>query len=310
MIAKTSCQHCGVHIEFETENDGEFVACPSCGHQTRLLLPSKPATVQPASVKTNQNSQSILIIVGTVAGILVVCLIGFGLSHISRKKPVASEIKITAVQSSSPVIPKEEPLTAEQTASRENILKPIMEVHEAGPFGFWPGMAKQQIIDKLGQNAITEAKGDVLTVNDAPRPYSGFEEYVLVIDPKRGLVKIHAVGKDISTSVYGDELKRAFNSLEESIASGYGESKRYDFLRAGSIWDESKDYMIGLLKKERTLESFWPNNDSTKLKGQVTIIDLEAKALSQGKGYLVLDYEFVGLHEYNEEQKSKENQVF
>ena len=309
MIAKTSCQLCGQHIEFEVENAGETVACPSCGQQTRLLLPSKPATVQPAPVKTNQNSRSILI-VGTVAGIMVVCLIGFGLSHITRNKPVESEIKIAAVQSNAPVIPKEEPLTAAKTEPRENISKPTTEFAKAGPFGFDPGMTKQQIIDELGQNAIKEAKGDVLTLDNAPRPHSGFEEYILVIDPKRGLVKLHAVGVDISTSVYGDELKSAFNSMEESIASGYGVSKRYDFLRVGSIWDERKDYMMGLLKKERTLESFWPNNDSIKLKGQVATIDLEARALSDEKGYLLLDYEFVGFQEYHEEQKNKENQVF
>lgn len=310
MTAKTSCQQCGVHIEFEVENAGETVPCPSCGQQTTLLLPSKPATGQPAPVKTKQNSQPMLIIVSTVAGILVVCLIGFGLSRISRKKPAESEIKITAVQSNSPVIPKEEPQPAEQKASRENILKPTTEFRKAGPFGFDPGMTKQQIIDELGQNAIKEAKGDVLTLDNAPRPYAGFEEYVLVIDPKRGLVKLDAVGVDISTSIYGDELKNAFNSMEESIESGYGESKRYDFLRAGSIWDERKDYMMGLLKKERTLESFWPNNDAIKLKGQVKNIDLEAKALSQEKGYLVLSYEFVGYHEYHEQQKNKESQVF
>ena len=283
--------------------------CPSCGQQTTLLLPSKPATVQPAPVKTNQNLRSTLIIVGTVAGIMVVCLIGFGLSHISRNKPVESEIKIAAVQSNAPVIPKAEPPTAEQTASRENILKPTTEFAKAGPFGFDPGMTKQQIIDELGQNAIKEVKGDVLTLDNAPRPYSGFEEYVLVIDPKRGLVAIN-VGVDISTSVYGDELKNAFNSMEESIASSYGESTRYDYLRRGSIWNERKDFMMGLIKKERMLESFWPNNDSTKLKGQVTSIYLKAGALSQEKGYLLLHYEFVGYNEYQEEQKNKENQVF
>jgi hypothetical protein len=43
MIARTSCQHCGVNIEFEAENAGETVPCPSCGKQTRLLLlPPKP----------------------------------------------------------------------------------------------------------------------------------------------------------------------------------------------------------------------------------------------------------------------------
>lgn len=310
MIAKTSCQHCGQHIEFEVENAGETAPCPSCGQQTRLLLPSKPATGQPAPVKKNKNSQSILIIVGTVVGILVVCLIGFGLSRISRKQPAESEIKIAAVQSNAPVIPKEEPPTAEQTASRENILKPTTEFRKAGPFGFDPGMTKQQIIDELGQNAIKEAKDDVLILDKAPLPHSGFERYGLVIDPKRGLVKLQAFGVDISTSVYGDELKDAFNSMEKSIASSYGESKRYDHLRAGSIWDEPKDYMMGLIKKERTLESFWSNNDSTILKGQVVTIDLEARALSEEQGYLVLIYEFVGFDEYHKEQKNKENQVF
>ncbi|MDR3412086.1 MAG: hypothetical protein P4L87_14280 [Formivibrio sp.] len=39
MIAKTSCQQCGQHLEFETDSAGEFVTCPSCGKITRLLLP-------------------------------------------------------------------------------------------------------------------------------------------------------------------------------------------------------------------------------------------------------------------------------
>jgi rRNA maturation protein Nop10 len=39
MIAKCPCQQCGTNIEFEIENDGEFIDCPACGKQTRLLLP-------------------------------------------------------------------------------------------------------------------------------------------------------------------------------------------------------------------------------------------------------------------------------
>jgi hypothetical protein len=39
-------------------------------------------------------------------------------------------------------------------------------------------------------------------------------------------------------------------------------------------------------------------------------IDLEARALSEEQGYLVLIYEFVGFDEYHKEQKNKENQVF
>jgi len=44
MTAKCPCQQCGVNIEFDVEQANQFVACPSCGNQTRLLLPSsKPA---------------------------------------------------------------------------------------------------------------------------------------------------------------------------------------------------------------------------------------------------------------------------
>ena len=46
MITKSSCQHCGQHIEFEAENAGEFVPCPSCGKQTRLLLPASKPTAK------------------------------------------------------------------------------------------------------------------------------------------------------------------------------------------------------------------------------------------------------------------------
>lgn len=40
MISKTTCQHCEQHIEFDVEAAGQFVACPTCGKQTRLLLPN------------------------------------------------------------------------------------------------------------------------------------------------------------------------------------------------------------------------------------------------------------------------------
>ena len=51
MIEKCPCQQCGVNIEFDAEYDRQFVTCPSCGNQTRLLLPSaKPAAPKPAPV--------------------------------------------------------------------------------------------------------------------------------------------------------------------------------------------------------------------------------------------------------------------
>jgi len=59
MIAKTSCQHCGQHIEFEVENAGETVPCPSCGQQTQLLLPKvKKAENDPYLPAPREESKS------------------------------------------------------------------------------------------------------------------------------------------------------------------------------------------------------------------------------------------------------------
>ena len=51
MIEKTSCQQCGTHIEFDIDHANQFVACPSCGQQTRLLLPSVPKTAAQSGPK-------------------------------------------------------------------------------------------------------------------------------------------------------------------------------------------------------------------------------------------------------------------
>lgn len=39
MIVKSPCQQCGVNIEFDAESANQLVPCPSCGKQTRLLMP-------------------------------------------------------------------------------------------------------------------------------------------------------------------------------------------------------------------------------------------------------------------------------
>lgn len=52
MISKTSCQHCGQHIEFDVESADSFTACPSCNRQTRLLIQQKPKSFKLAEPKT------------------------------------------------------------------------------------------------------------------------------------------------------------------------------------------------------------------------------------------------------------------
>lgn len=80
------------------------------------------------------------------------------------------------------------------------------------------------------------------------------------------------------------------------------------YLKAGSIWDESRCWMMGLLKKERVLVSFW--DVKSTLPNHITSITLEASALSTEEGYILLTYELEGFEEYSESKKAKQGSVF
>ena len=128
----------------------------------------------------------------------------------------------------------------------------------AGQFGLKMGMKLNQIdkhAKKLG-NDIYE-----ITV---PKPHSLFNLYIVRISPTKGLYWLKAISKDISTSVYGTELVSEFDDLEKKLKKVYGENKRLDFLQYESIWNEPKDWMMALMKKERTLIAYW--DKSTKFK--------------------------------------------
>ena len=64
MLTKTPCQHCQINIEFDVEREGEFVACPNCGQQTRLILEvkkSEPAPKPAAPVKRRETFERIIL---------------------------------------------------------------------------------------------------------------------------------------------------------------------------------------------------------------------------------------------------------
>jgi DNA-directed RNA polymerase subunit RPC12/RpoP len=83
--AKCNCQRCGEHIEFSIVMAGQDVACPHCGRETTLILPTvrKAAPpILPASpqkqIKKNREQQPatlILMVIITIAAIIVDILI-------------------------------------------------------------------------------------------------------------------------------------------------------------------------------------------------------------------------------------------
>jgi len=100
---------------------------------------------------------------------------------------------------------------------------------------------------------LREIRPHLYQISTVPQEHSAFESYVVKIGPESGLCQIKAVGKDINTNTFGLEVKWAFDSMESKLKKSYGEADRQNFLLDGSFLDEPKDWMPGLIKKERIL---------------------------------------------------------
>jgi hypothetical protein len=158
----------------------------------------------------------------------------------------------------------------------------------AGPFGLYMGMPKSEFKGKL-----EEIRPHIYRTRDVPKKHSAFNYYILRFGPNTGLYYIKAVGSDISTNRYGKEVQEAFGTMEVKLKTIYGQNKRMDFLMKDSIWNESRDWMSGLYKKERVLSAMWDEDTSATLKEDLKTVFLAAHGASRTLGFLVIEYIFV-----------------
>jgi hypothetical protein len=173
----------------------------------------------------------------------------------------------------------------------------------AGPLGLDMGMSYGILSKSI---KLKQVKPFIYSTPSLPKGHSDFEMYQLVITPKHGLCKVIALSKDVSTSVYGEGLKDKHEKLETAVSQKYGHAKRYDFLQSGSIWNESRDWMMGLLKNERTLAAYW-TDEASELPDNIHAIALKAHALRTEIGYIELGYEFKNSDECIDWIRSQEN---
>lgn len=154
------------------------------------------------------------------------------------------------------------------------------------PFGLKVGMSLADVIKVSGQ---PEKLGDnFYSFKKVPIPYAGFADYLMVITPQNGLCKVIGFGKPIATSAYGDAIRDEFSSTKESLISKYGKPEGdFNFLRSGSIWKDSNEWTMSLLKEERILAVAWGPLETNGVKN----IMLKAKAKNLNSGYITLAYE-------------------
>jgi len=174
----------------------------------------------------------------------------------------------------------------------------------ARPFGLEKGMSLKDI----GGNPEEVGSGIYRLIN-APKPHSAFEAYIIKVAPKGGLCWIKAVGKDMTTSSYGLELRNAFREMERKLATTYGKHKTMDFLMTGSIWNEQNEWMMGLIKKERILMAIWESTEGSSLPSDLKQIGLIAKANAQDNGYVAIEYSFINIDSCEAELAEQEDQA-
>jgi hypothetical protein len=80
-----------------------------------------------------------------------------------------------------------------------------------------------------------------------------------------------------------------------------------DVLGPGSIWDEPRDWMMAMLKKERLLLSIWEKGFP---KSGLKLVGVKATALSREMGFVSVEYSFDNEPQCSKELKAAKASVF
>ncbi|MCM1531723.1 MAG: hypothetical protein NC048_04190 [Bacteroides sp.] len=127
----------------------------------------------------------------------------------------------------------------------------------AGPFGIDMGMSLSEV-KQVCRTVPVWIKDDVYEIVP-PNTNNQFETYYVRIDSDYGVYWLKAIGQNVYTNKYGEELKSVFDRLVESIKRTYGDRDLYQFnsVKENSFWKKDKDFMYSLMNGDRTLEALW-----------------------------------------------------
>ena len=146
------------------------------------------------------------------------------------------------------------------------------------------------------------------TTDVVPIPHPSFAWYALTISEKYGLCRILAVGKEKPSDAYGESLRQDYNVLRDALVEKYGRpTLDEDGIRQGSIWNEPKDFMMGLLKGERSLTTLWKPEPSNRLPPTLSLVAVLAAAPSSSKGKVSMQYRFSNNDQFEAEEKAAQN---
>lgn len=210
--------------------------------------------------------------------------------------PAVAATPVVTAPAPSPEPQQSAPATAPAADAAQTAAPGVPSSLGANTFGFYAGETRDQIIAAIGKDNILKQQGDILEVAAAPKPDPNFDSFLLIVGPTTGLVKLIATGKDIEDDATGRQMKLQFAALKAALSTGYGEpSDNFDFLDVKATHRSPGQFMLALTNNERSLAAYWTKKD---FGNQITSISLSGNGLGDDTGYLSIEYEFAGYHDY------------
>jgi hypothetical protein len=194
-----------------------------------------------------------------------------------------------------------DPLAAQPANVPAAVSKPS-QISRPTPFGFKPGMTREQIVAAVGTSHVLLDRGTALSLNTAPTPNSNFERYVVLVSTSvAGLGKVEAI-VTVPANRSGEQVIEKYSGIKAALTEKYGKPERdFNFVHAGALFSEPSEFMMSLLKGERSLASSWHLDDGT-------LIFLRAEGADSQSASVKLGYEFHPEFDAYEKEKGKEEQ--
>jgi hypothetical protein len=173
------------------------------------------------------------------------------------------------------------------------------ETEKAGPFGIWKGEADSEV------QIESEIDHFLYKLKTVPRPHPSFDVYAVVLTPATGVCKVIAVSPVIDNDAFGNSTRSAFATVEEQLSEVYGSGKMYDFLHAGSIWEDEKYWAMSFAQNERSYAKIWSEESKASLKDDITDVVLEVISAGHNALQIRLHYEFYNMEDCKKAMKEE-----
>lgn len=176
-----------------------------------------------------------------------------------------------------------------------------------GPLGVMMGISVKDLSDAGIAIAPIDNSPLIYRAGSAPAPSGSFDDYVYLISENVGLCRVTAWTPEKEANSFGEQIIATFDELQSALTEKYGKPEVYKFVQRGSIWNERRDFMMGLAKEERTHVAAWTSGATNSLPQDIESISLHAVAFSSSKGAVKLTYEFKNLKSCFKEAKQKKH---